>query len=75
MVHKTKKLGKGHYLYRGYEIWCVGYYPPEQRVCWECVDEHGHGFGHDYSLKACKRWIDVEIDELHKKIDRSEEND
>lgn len=28
----------------------------------ECVDENGCGFGHDYSLKACKRWIDIELD-------------
>ena len=74
MAHKTKKLKKGRYLYRGYEIWCVGYYHPEHRVCWECVDEYGDGFGHGYTLNECKHWIDVEIDELHKKIDRSEEN-
>lgn len=36
-----------------------GYY--EQRVVWECVDEHGNGFGHDYSLKGCKFWIDEEL--------------
>jgi hypothetical protein len=63
-VHKekAKRLSKGHYEYRGYKIICVGYYNPEHKVCWECVDENGGGFGHDYSLKACKRWIDIEID-------------
>lgn len=60
--HVAKRLSPGHYLYRGFEISCVGYYNPEHRVCWECVDGNGCGFGHDYSLKACKRWIDIELD-------------
>ena len=25
------------------------------------VDENGNGFGHDYSLKGCKFWIDEEL--------------
>ena len=59
---KAKRLSKGYYEYRGYKIVCVGYYNSEHKVCWECVDENGCGFGHDYSLKACKIWIDIEID-------------
>lgn len=58
---KAKRLSKGHYEYRGFKINCVGYYPPEHRVVWECVDENGNGFGHDYSLKGCKFWIDEEL--------------
>lgn len=58
---KLKKLSKGHYEYRGYLINCIGYYPPEKRVVWECVDEDGCGFGHDYTLKGCMFWIDEEI--------------
>lgn len=29
---KAKRLSKGHYEYRGYEIVCVGYYNPEHKV-------------------------------------------
>ncbi len=63
---KAKKISKGHYLYRGFEIICIGYYHPEHRVCWECVDEHGGGFGQGFSLKECKMWIDEEIDKNRK---------
>lgn len=63
---KAKRLGRGHYLYRGFEIICVGYFNPEHRVCWECVDEHGCGFGQGFSLKECKMWIDEEIDKNRK---------
>lgn len=36
---KVKRILKGHYEYRGFKINCIGYYPPERRVVWECVDE------------------------------------
>lgn len=66
--YKAKRLRRGHYLYRGYEIMCVGYYPPEKRVCWECIEKDGiSGFGHGYTLSECKRWIDIEIEEEQKK--------
>ena len=43
---------------------CVGYYPPEKRVCWECIEKDGiSGFGHGYTLSECKRWIDIAIEE------------
>lgn len=58
---KAKRISSGHYEYRGFKINCIGYYPPEQRVVWECVDENGNGFGHDFSLKGCKFWIDEEL--------------
>lgn len=64
--HVCKKISKGHYLYRGFQIICVGYYQPEQRVCWEAVDENGCGFAHDFSLKGVKFWIDKELDEFNK---------
>ena len=54
----AKRVSSGHYIYRGFDIYRIGYYPPEKRVVWECVDENGNGFGHDYSLKCCKFWID-----------------
>jgi hypothetical protein len=47
---------------------CVGYYPPEKRVCWECIEKDGiSGFGHGYTLSECKRWIDIEIEGEQKK--------
>lgn len=39
--YKLKKISKGHYEYRGCKIDCVGYYSPEQRVCWECTYTDG----------------------------------
>lgn len=66
MYHTAHRLSSGHYIYRGYHIVCVGYYPPEHRVCWECIDKDGiSGFGHDYTLSGCKRWIDITIDEQY----------
>lgn len=61
-MYKATKIGRGHYRYRGFDIICVGYYNPEHRVCWECVDENGQGFGHGYTLKECKTWIDIELE-------------
>ena len=60
--HKAKRLSKGYYLYRGFEIICVGYYEPEHRIAWEAVDEHGCGFAHSFSLKDTKAEIDWELD-------------
>ena len=50
-------------IFRGYEIYCCGYYPPEQRVVWEAVDENGCGFAHYYSLKGVKKLIDQSLNE------------
>lgn len=61
-TYRAKKISKGHYLYRGFEIICVGYYSPEKRVCWEAVDERGCAFAHGFSLKECKMWIDIEYE-------------
>lgn len=60
--HRAKRIGKGHYQYRGFDIICVGYYGPEHRVAWECVDENDHGFGQGFSLRECKMWVDAELD-------------
>lgn len=38
------KISKGHYTYKGIQINCIGYYPPEKRVVWEAVDKNGCGF-------------------------------
>ena len=62
--HKCKRLRRGNYAYRGYIIYCVGYYNPEHRVCWEacpksnmlCADFHG------FSLREVKIAIDCDLD-------------
>lgn len=65
--HRCKKISRGHYLYRGVEIICIGYYPPEQRVVWEgsiistkaekieCGDYHG------FTKKEIMMWIDEDL--------------
>ena len=56
-----KKISRGHYKYRGYDIVCVGYYHPEHRVCWEAIDTDGlSGFAHSYTLRGVIREIDYE---------------
>ncbi len=64
--HGAKRLSSDHYLYRGFEIICVGYYNPEHRVCWEAINNDGiSAFAHGYSLKEVKMLIDYELDELN----------
>ena len=55
------KISKGHYTYKGIQINCIGYYPPEKRVVWEAVDKDGCGFCHSFSLKDTIRLIDENI--------------
>ena len=60
--YKCKKLSPGHYNYRGYTINCLGYYHPEHRICWECIDSDGSAFGHSYTKRDCMSEIDYEIE-------------
>lgn len=55
------KISKGHYTYKGIQINCIGYYPPEKRVVWEAVDKDGCGFCYSFSLKDTIRLIDENI--------------
>jgi len=52
------KIKKGHYIYKGFLIYSIGYYNPEQCVCWEAVDINGNGCAHGFSKKECMMWID-----------------
>lgn len=61
MKLSAKRISKGHYIYRGFRINCVGYYPPEKRTVWEAIDHDGCGFAHSYSLHDTKRLIDEEL--------------
>lgn len=63
MKYTAKKISKGHYLYRGYRINCVGYYAPDKHKCWEAVDKDGTGFAHSYSLRMTKALVDVRLPE------------
>lgn len=58
MKYRAKKISKGHYIYRGYKVTCLGYYHPEKRIVWEAEDEFGGGFAHSFSLKEVKSEID-----------------
>lgn len=66
MKNKAKRMSAGHYIYRGFEVNCVGYYNPEHRVCWEAVDENGCGFAHGFSFAMTKRLIDYGLDKNSK---------
>lgn len=59
LVNRAKKIRKGKYLYRGYEITRIGYYPPDQKTVWEAVDPQTNcGEFHGFSLREVKYWID-----------------
>lgn len=55
-----KRISKGHYIYKGYQIDCIGYYPPERSVVWEATDEYGCGFAHATTLKEVIKNIDYD---------------
>lgn len=61
-VFTCRRESAGHYVYRGFRVICVGYYPPEGRVVWEAVDENGCGFAHSFRLRDTKRLIDESIE-------------
>lgn len=62
-MQRPMRISKGHYLYKGFAVTCIGYYPPEKRVCWEAVDIHGEGFAHSHSMKECIKWIDIILED------------
>ena len=62
--YKAKRISNGFYIYRGYEIHCIGYYRPEHKIVWEAVDENGCAFAHSYSLRDTKIFIDEEINRI-----------
>jgi hypothetical protein len=64
--HHAHRVDTNIYEYRGFQIECVGYYPPEHRVVWEAVDHDGSGFAHAFTLRECKIWVDKELDKTDK---------
>ena len=59
--HTIKCINSGHYEYRGYEIRCLGYYPPERSIVWEAYDEYDCGFAHANTLREVRIAIDDEL--------------
>ena len=53
--HRAKRLGMGHYVYRGFKVNNI--YP----LGWEAVDEFGCGFAHAGTLSGAKALIDWEL--------------
>lgn len=44
--YHAHRVGTNIYEYRGFQIECAGYYPPEHIVVSEAVDHDGSGFAH-----------------------------
>ena len=62
MKPRAKRVGNGHYFYRGYDVYSVGYFEPEHHVVWEAVDpETGCADYRGYSLRDVKQAIDEEF--------------
>lgn len=56
---KTVKISAGQYKYKGYDIRCYGYYPPDKCRWWEAVNEEtGCGDYHYTTLKQIIKEID-----------------
>lgn len=54
-----KKIRSGKYLYKGFILTRIGYYPPDKKVVWEAVDpKTGEGVAHGFSRKELKYSID-----------------
>ena len=71
MRHKCKRICKGNYSYRGYIIYCVGYYNPDHRVVWEACQE-GNMLCADFrgfTLREVKIAIDCDLDSANKEKD------
>lgn len=58
--HRAKRLGMGHYVYRGFK---VDHIPT---IGWEAVDEFGCGFAHAGTLSGVKALINLELDVRNK---------
>ena len=61
--HRAKRLGMGHYVYRGFK---VDHIPT---IGWEAVDEFGCGFAHAGTLSGVKALINWELDVRNKEKD------
>lgn len=70
MKYRAKKIKSGEYYYRGYKIYCLGYYEPDQKIVWEGLDEAtGEGVAHGFTKKSVMVEIDYFLDN-NKQIER-----
>ena len=61
-MYRAKRISKGEYIYRGFRVYCFGYYEPEHHVVWEAVDSMGDGVAHGLSKRSVMRGIDYFMD-------------
>lgn len=54
----AKKISKGVYEYKGYKLYCFGYYPPDKCVWWEAVDRNGNADYHAHTKRELMQLID-----------------
>lgn len=66
-TYKAKRIQRGIYVYRGFQVHCVGYFDSQHHNAWEAVDEFGCGFAHSGSLRETKWLIDDEIEKRNNK--------
>lgn len=53
------KIGIGHYRYKGYELFCYGYYSPDHCIWWEAINEEtGCADYHEHTKKELMAMID-----------------
>ena len=63
-----KRIRAGKYIYKIWELNCVGYYPPEKRIVWEATNiEDGQSDAHDWTLKGLKERVDKIWKEVYEK--------
>ena len=68
-THRTKRLGSGRYLYRGFVIERYGYLHEDGRirwVGWQAKAHNGSTFGQSFSLSESKKAVDYVLDVLPK---------
>ena len=56
--HKAKRLERGRYLYRGFEVEWVGYIDKYHPNAWQAKDHNGTYFAQSGSLALTKLLID-----------------
>ena len=59
----AKRITRGHYEYRGYELYCCGYHQPDHCVWWEaCKIGSGNADYHATTKREIMSMIDEDED-------------
>lgn len=53
----AKKISKGHWTYRGFDLVCFDYYKPDHKIAWEGTDKEGNVV-RGFSMRETKFWVD-----------------